>query len=168
MSEPHSCSRASDIDVVVASPGEMDTVRGLWREYWNSFGLSEDFQSFGEEWKTLPGPYAPPAGRLLLAFVHGEAAGTAGLRPLRKQACEAKRLYVRPEYRGKGVGRALLERLVSEARAAGYEEMYGDTLQSMRSALEMYYRMGFCEVGPYSEHPTPGAIFLRLSLSEMR
>jgi GNAT superfamily N-acetyltransferase len=86
------------------------------------------------------------------------------LRPLSEFGCEAKRLYVHPRFRGQGVGAALLNRLIEEARVAGYREMYGDTLTSMRTALQMYSRFGFCEVAPYSANPTPGAIFLKLSL----
>ncbi len=152
------------VDIIVASREEIDTIQNLWREYWDSLGLPEDFQSFAEELRMLPGAYAFPEGRLLLARVQGDAAGTAAFRRLSTSSCEAKRLYVRPEYRGKGIGRSLLNRLVEEARMAGYREMYGDTLTSMKSALQMYRQSGFSEVAPYSPHPTPGAIFLRLSL----
>ena len=150
--------------LVLASGQQIDAIRTLWREYWDSLALPPDFQSFAEEHRTLPGIYAPPAGRLLLALIDGEPAGTAALRPLILDSCEAKRLYVRPCYRGRGLGKALLDRLVSEARAAGYQEMYGDTLKSMTSALQMYTQIGFSEVPPYSPNPMPGAIFLRLAL----
>ncbi len=149
---------------MLASSRDVDAIRTLWDEYWDSLGLPLSFQDFAGERKTLPGVYAPPGGRLLLAVCHGEPAGTVALRPLTEHACEAKRLYVRAEYRGQGVGRALLRQLVQEARTAGYREMYGDTLKSMAAALQMYSRLGFCRVGPYSSTPTPGAIFLRLSL----
>jgi carbonic anhydrase len=99
-----------------------------------------------------------------MALVQGKPAGTAALRPLSERSCEGKRLYVRPQYRGRGIGRALVDRLIEEARLAGYEEMYGDTLKSMKSALRLYTQAGFREVGPYSSNPTPGAIFLKLSL----
>jgi putative acetyltransferase len=154
--------------IIVASSQEIEAIQSLWREYWDSLGLPHDFQGFSEEVKTLPGLYAPPRGRLLLAFVRGKAAGTAALRPLSMYSCEAKRLYVRPKYRGEGVGRSLLRRLVEEARTAGYQEMYGDTLKSMTAALKMYRQVGFSEVAPYSSNPTPGAIFLKLSFSGAR
>ena len=112
----------------------------------------------------IPGAYAPPKGRLMLALIQGNPAGTAALRPLSERSCEAKRLYVRPPYRGNGVGRALLARLVQEARTEGYEEMYGDTLKSMRSALRLYSQSGFSEVASYSSSPTPDAIYLKLCL----
>jgi len=150
--------------IISASDQDVEAVRDLWTEYWDSLGLPPDFQSFAQERLALPGAYAPPKGRLLIALVQGKLAGTAALRPLRTKSCEAKRLYVRPQYRGKGIGRALIERLINEARLAGYEEMFGDTLKSMESALQMYKRLGFCNVGPYSLNPTPGAVFLKLSL----
>ena len=160
-------SQTSEVDIIVASSQEIDAVQSLWREYWDSLGLPQDFQGFCEEVKTLPGLYAPPRGRLLLALVRGNPAGTAALRPLSAYSCEGKRLYVRPQYRGEGVGGSLLHRLVEEARSAGYREMYGDTLKSMTAALKMYREAGFSEVSPYSSNPTPGAIFLKLSfLSE--
>jgi carbonic anhydrase len=106
----------------------------------------------------------PPGGRLLLARSEGTPAGTAAFRALREQSCEAKRLYVRPAYRRKGIAKALLDRLVAEAREAGYREMYADTLVDMTQALQMYRELGFSEVGPYSSTPTPNAIFLRLTL----
>lgn len=157
-------STLNEIEIIPASGDEIEAIGDLWREYWDSAGLPPDFQNFAEELRTLPGVYAPPQGRLLLALVRGAAAGTAALRPLSKHSCEAKRLYVRPQYRGKGTGKSLLCRLVKEARVAGYHEMYGDTLKSMTSALQMYREIGFSEVSPYSRNPTPGAIFLKLHL----
>jgi putative acetyltransferase len=151
-------------NIVLASGQQIDAIRALWREYWDSLALPADFQNFAEELATLPGAYAPPKGRLLLATIDGAPAGTAAFRPLTEQSCEAKRLYVQPGHRGLGLGRALLNRLITEARGAGYREMYGDTLTSMTSALQMYFRFGFSEVPPYSANPTPGAIFLRRSL----
>ena len=152
------------VRVVLASEDQLDAVRGLWREYWAALRLPDTFQNFAAELGTLPGVYAPPSGRLLLALLDNQAAGTVALRPIHHRACEAKRLYVRPQHRGNGIGRLLLRRLVEEARTAGYEQMYGDTLPSMGSALRMYHAFGFSETGPYSDDPTPGAIYLRLLL----
>jgi putative acetyltransferase len=153
-----------DATVILASPQEMESVRQLWSEYWDSLRFPADFQGFAEERRSLPGVYSNPKGRLLLALVQGELAGTAALRPLQERACEAKRLYVRPQFRGRGVGRALLKSLVEHARAEGYKEMYADTLESMQSALRLYAQMGFAETAPYSSDPTPGAIYLKLSI----
>jgi GNAT superfamily N-acetyltransferase len=155
------------VDIVKpASAGDIAAVQELWSEYWRSLGLSPDFQDFEVELRALPGKYAPPAGRLLLARVDGQPAGTAAMRPLREDACEAKRLYIAPAYRRRGLAGALLGRLIEEARLAGYRNLYGDTLITMASALDLYRSIGFEEVGPYSDNPTPGAIYLRLSLGK--
>jgi GNAT superfamily N-acetyltransferase len=153
-----------ETEFVVAAGSKVAVVQDLWREYWQSLGLPANFQNFSEEVRALPGPYAYPKGRLILAFVAGKAAGTGAFRPISAHACEAKRLYVRPEFRGEGIGRALLDRLVREARVEGYQEMFGDTLKSMTAARTMYCQAGFTEVPAYSETPTPDAIFLKLSL----
>lgn len=146
------------------SDASVAAVRQLWTEYWNTFDLPLDFQNFATEVGTLPGEYVPPGGRLLLARIDDEVAGTAALRPLGGNACEAKRLYIKPAYRGRGLARVLLEKIVEEARQCGYVELFGDTLPAMAAAMELYRKMGFVEVAPYSESPTPGAIYLRLSL----
>jgi len=153
------------VDIVSATLGEdIEAVRGLWIRYWQSLELPSDFQGFSDERDSLPGVYAPPDGRLLLARIDGRPIGTAALRRLGEGTCEAKRLFVDPAYRGHGVARALLARLVEDARGAGYREMYGDTLPSMKQALRLYNQIGFVEVGPYSPKPTPDAIFLKLIL----
>ena len=153
------------VDIVEsASARDIVAVQELCSEYWRSLGLSLDFQDSGEELRELPGKYAPPAGRLLLARIDGQPAGTAAFRPLRQDACEGKRLYVRPAYRRRGVASWLLRRLTEEARRESYRDLYGDTLPTLASALDLYRCMGFVEVGPYSDNPTPGAIYLRLSL----
>ena len=138
--------------------------RTLFEEYWQSFGFTPCFQNFAAEVAGLPGHYAPPGGRLALALADAAPAGCIALRRLDGQRAEAKRLYVRPEFRGRGIGLALLEWVIGQARRAGYREMLGDTMPVMRRALAMYDRLGFQQTGPYSAEPTPGAIYLRLSL----
>jgi putative acetyltransferase len=156
---------APGVDIVVASSEhDIDAIRTLWREYWRSLGFSVDFQNFETEVAGLPGVYAGPAGRLLLARMGGEPVGCVAFRPLRLDACEAKRMYVRAEFRGKGIGAALLNRLFDEARAAGYRDMYADTLPTMTAALRMYHDMGFVDVEPYSQDPTPHGVHLKISL----
>ncbi|HKN21150.1 MAG TPA: GNAT family N-acetyltransferase [Terracidiphilus sp.] len=125
-------------------------VRLLLEEYWNSFGFTPCFQNFGDELAGLPGTYAPPAGRLALATVEGQSAGCIALRRVDADHAEAKRLYVRPVFRGLGLGRALMEWVMTEARAAGYREIVGDTMPVMRDALALYQRMGFerADAGP--------------------
>ena len=152
------------LQISLATSEDLSIVRELWLEYWKSIGLAPDFQGFADEINALPGEYAPPGGRLLLARLGGTPAGTGAFRRLNERACEAKRLYIRPQFRGRGIGKALLFEVIEQARIAGYQEMFGDTLESMSLALNMYREIGFCEVGPYSSNPTPGAIFLRLVL----
>jgi putative acetyltransferase len=133
--------------VRVGGPAALETVRALFEEYWKSFGFTPCFQNFGEELAGLPGAYAPPEGRLALAFINDQPAGCVALRRLDAQRAEPKRLYVRPAFRGCGVGRALLEWVMAEARAAGYTELVGDTMPVMKDALALYDRMGFERIG---------------------
>jgi GNAT superfamily N-acetyltransferase len=156
MSEPHI--------LAVQTGAQLAQVRNLFEEYWASFGFTPCFQNFGEELAGLPGDYAPPSGRLALATVAGEPAGCAALRRFDDSRCEAKRLYVRPQFRGLGLGRALLEWVIAEATRAGYTEIVGDTMPVMQDALAMYERKGFVRTEPYAEHPTAGAIYIRLRL----
>ena len=150
--------------VKVESGARLEQVRGLFEEYWASFGFTPCFQNFGEEVAELPGKYAPPGGLLAMALRDGEPAGCAALRQFDAERCEAKRLYVRPRFRGCGLGRTMMDWAIGEARRMGYREMVGDTMPVMVQALEMYKRIGFEQTGPYAENPTPGAIFLRLKL----
>ncbi len=136
----------------------------LFQEYWDSFGFTPCFQNFGEELAGLPGSYAPPDGRLALARAQGETAGCIALRRIDGRRAEAKRLYVRPAFRGCGVGRALMEWVIREARAAGYEELVGDTMPVMGEALALYERMGFERIAPYAGQEASGAIPIRMKL----
>lgn len=147
-----------------ASPEEIAQVRTLFQEYWDSFGFTPCFQDFGRELAELPGKYVPPAGRLGLALIDGWPAGCVALRPVDALRGEAKRLYVRPDARGHGLGGKLLAWIIGEARAAGYRELVGDTMPVMRQALAMYDRLGFERTAPYGDHPTEGAVYLRLPL----
>jgi GNAT superfamily N-acetyltransferase len=142
----------------------LETVRVLLEEYWDSFGFTPCFQNFSEELAGLPGAYARPAGRLVMATIEGKPAGCVALRRVDEQRAEAKRLYVRPAFRGCGLGRALLDWIMVEARAAGYSEIVGDTMPVMREALALYDRMGFERGEPYAAQPTEGAFFIRKSL----
>ena len=123
-------------------------------------GVDLCFQGFEQELASLPGAYAPPRGRLLLALDEGEAVGCVALRPLGDDVCEMKRLYLRPTHRGDGRGRMLAERIMDEARALGYRTMRLDTLPMMKDAIALYERLGFRPIDPYYANPVPGALFL--------
>ncbi|HEX4633097.1 MAG TPA: GNAT family N-acetyltransferase [Gemmatimonadales bacterium] len=147
------------------SPDHLEIVRTLFTEYAQSLGFSLCFQGFDEEIATLPGAYAPPQGRLLLATLAGEPAGCVAIRPLEGDACELKRLFVRPAHRATGLGRALMDRILAEARAAGYRRMRLDTVVgTIDRAIAMYRRYGFEETEPYGKHPVPGTIDMELEL----
>ena len=139
--------------------------RQLFEEYAASLDISLCFQGFDEELSSLPGTYAPPRGRLLLACGGNESAGCVALRPLEPDICEMKRLYVRPAYRSDGVGRLLAERVIHEAATAGYLRMRLDTLPTMETALQLYRRLGFRDIAPYTANPLKGAVFLELQLN---
>jgi len=143
----------------VETADQVAEVRPLFEEYWAAFGFTPCFQNFDVELAGLPGKYAPPDGRLALAFVEEAAAGCIALRRFDAQRAEAKRLYVRSQFRGRGIGRALMDWIIAEARAAGYIEIVGDTLPVMGTALEMYDRMGFQRSQGASD-----IIYLRLPL----
>ena len=154
------------IDLVQATlPEDIEQVRSLFLEYGRYLGFSLCFQSFDEELKGLPGAYGPPSGRLLLARSADHAAGCVALRKLETGICEMKRLYVRPSDRGRGLGRMLVERLISDARAIGYERMRLDTIESaMKDAVALYRRIGFKEIAAYSGVPIDRALWMELLL----
>jgi len=146
----------------------IEPAREILREYARSLAVDLCFQNFEAELATLPGQYAAPSGQLLLAFVGDALAGCGGLRALpdvdHANACEMKRLYVRPAFRRFGLGRVLAEALLDEARRAGYSAMLLDTLDEMESARELYASLGFEEVAPYYFNPIPGAHYLKANL----
>jgi ribosomal protein S18 acetylase RimI-like enzyme len=148
----------------VSAFDEVLMVRCLFEEYAASLGVDLCFQGFEKELAGLPGGYAPPQGRLLLALQDGQTAGCVALRALDPGVCEMKRLYVRPDFRSHGIGRALVDRIIQEARQTGYRHMRLDTLPSMAAALVLYRQLGFREIAPYYQNPVEGAVFLELQL----
>lgn len=144
--------------------GDLDEVRRLFEEYAAMLGVDLAFQKYAEELRTLPGAYALPRGRLYLAYDGGRPAGCIALRPLEGGNCEMKRLFVRPAFRGRGIGRALAERVIADARELGYNAMLLDTLVSLPAAAALYQTLGFTQTGPYRFNPQPDALFLRLML----
>ena len=140
-------------------------VRGLFLEYAQSLGFSLCFQSFDKELAELPGIYAPPDGRLLLATINGQPAGCAALHKLESDICEMKRLYVRPQFRGLDLGRQLTEKIIAEARGVRYKKMRLDTIVGkMDHAIALYRQLGFREIDPYRPNPISGALYMELEL----
>jgi putative acetyltransferase len=150
-----------------ATAADLDRARALFREYQAWLGHDLCFQGFEAELASLPGRYAPPSGRLLLAEIAGQAAGCVGLRDLGGGICEMKRLYVREAGRGRGVGRALAERVIAEARGQGYRAMRLDTLrvEAMGAANRLYEALGFRDIPAYYENPLPDVRYLELALA---
>ena len=152
--------------VQAETPEEITEARKLFIEYSDWLGINLCFQNFEKELAELPGAYAPPDGRLLFAFHEEEIAGCVSLRKLGDGVCEMKRLFVRPRFRGKRIGRALAEKIISEAREIGYAQMRLDTLPTkMDEAIRMYRALGFCEIEAYYHNPVEGALFMELALS---
>ena len=146
-------------------PTQVEAVRSLFLEYGQSLGFSLCFQGFDQELADLPGAYAPPAGRLLLATAGDDAAGCIGLHGLDPSICEMKRLYVRPAFRGSGLGRRLTEAIISEARGIGYTRMRLDTIVgTMDDAIRLYRTLGFETIEPYRANPIAGALYMELQL----
>jgi putative acetyltransferase len=147
------------------SPAQIAKARELFLEYAQSLGFSLCFQNFDKELADLPGDYAPPDGRLLLAEFEGQVAGCVALHKLEDSICEMKRLYLRPQFRGRGLGRAIADRIIAEARTIGYQRMRLDTVEPvMKDAVAMYRRIGFREIAPYCKNPIAGALYMELEL----
>jgi len=139
-------------------------VKALFSEYADSLDFGLCFQDFDHELEELPGEYARPDGAILLALFGGEIAGCVAIRPIEEGICELKRLYVKPLYRCKGIGRRLTEEIIEEARQAGYSAIRLDTVPSMIAANTLYASLGFNEIEPYRHNPIDGALYLELTL----
>ena len=148
-----------------AGPADVAAVRALFDEYAHEIATDLCFQGFAQERDGLPGAYAPPRGRLLVAEQDGVIAGCIALRPLEDGTAEMKRLYLRPGARGTGLGRRMALTLIAEAEGAGYERLRLDTLPAMSAAIAMYRDLGFREIPPYRHNPVPGALFFERRLS---
>lgn len=152
----------------LARDDEMDAVGEVMREYADGIGVDLCFQQFDRELASLPGEYGAPRGALLLARVDGQVAGCCALRPLDRadypNAAEMKRLYVRPGFRGTGLGRRLAEAALDAARQRGYACVLLDTLSDMEAARALYEDLGFEEIPPYYHNPIPGAHYLKADL----
>jgi ribosomal protein S18 acetylase RimI-like enzyme len=157
------------VPIIQADSAErLPHIRDLFTEYADYLRDSHAeicFEDFRQELATLPGAYGPPDGRLLLAVDRTDIAGCVALRKIGAGVCEMKRLYVRPAFRGRQVGRQLAQAVIDEARLIGYRCMRLDTLPAMAAALALYRSLGFVPIAPYGVHPIPGAVYLELTLS---
>jgi putative acetyltransferase len=164
--------------VQAESQAQVAQARELFLEYAQSLGFSLCFQNFEKEVAELPGDYCPPEGRLLLAEFAGDLAGCVALHKLHVDAgvpsvpdriCEMKRLYLRPKFRGKGLGRILADAVIAEARQIGYDRMRLDTVEPfMKDAVGLYRKLGFREIEPYRLNPQPGTLYMELAFCEER
>lgn len=154
-------------NVVLTRAGTPELIakaRDLFQEYALTLGVDLEYQGFAGELAALPAPYVPPDGALFIAYVDGEVAGCAALRPLGDGAGEMKRLYVRPGYRKVGLGRDLVDAIIDAARQAGRHTLRLDTLPGMTSAQALYRKLGFVETAPYNDNYLPGTRFFALTL----
>ncbi len=154
---------AMTVDIHEAYP-HIDDVKTLFTEYAASLGIDLSYQNYADEFASLPGKYAPPDGRLYIAYCGEIAAGCVGLRKIDTDACEMKRLYVREAFRGLHIGNRLVSRIILDAKTIGYRTMLLDTLPSMKSAQTLYRNLGFADIPPYYDSPIEGTRFMRLSL----
>ncbi|MGB9721631.1 MAG: GNAT family N-acetyltransferase [bacterium] len=152
--------------IFVVSDEQISIVRELFKEYASGLGFDLCFQNFDKELAELPGDYASPDGRLILAVNDGKIAGCVALRKLAVNICEMKRLYVKPEFRGMGIGKKLVKFIIDEAKKIGYSYMKLDTVPAMKEAIALYRSMGFYEIEAYRENPIEGAKFMELKLKD--
>jgi len=149
------------------SSEQIEQARQLFREYSAWLQIDLCFQGFEKELAELPGDYASPYGRLMLAYDNEELAGCVALRKIDEGVCEMKRLFLRDRFRGKGLGRSLIEAIINEEKQIGYQRMRLDTLPpKMDKAIALYDELGFKEIDPYYNNPVPGAMFMELRLRQ--
>lgn len=155
------------IEIIQAeTPAQIEEVRRLFREYEAWLGVDLCFQNFENELANLPDKYAKSDGRLFLITAKNQTAGCIALRKIADGVCEMKRLYVREKFRGLGLGKMLIEKLIEEAQITGYKKMWLDTLpDKMPSAVKLYKFYGFCEIPPYYDSPHRETLFMELDLN---
>jgi len=155
------------VEIIPAeTPEHLDHIRNLFGEYEQFLDVDLCFQEFEAELASLPGKYAPPDGRLVLAIEGGAAAGCAAIRKLDDGVCEMKRLYVRPAFRSRGLGRRLAREMIAQAAGAGYTMMRLDTLDRLTEAMSLYESLGFRRTEPYYANPLAGVVYWELCLGD--
>jgi len=146
------------------SEENLNHIRELFKEYTDSLGFDLSFQNFDKEFAELPGKYTPPEGRLLLAIYDDKTAGCVALRKFENDICEMKRLYVRKDFRRKGIGKVLSIEVINSAKEIGYSAMRLDTVPWMKQAIALYHSMEFKDIAPYRYNPIPGTVYMELKL----
>lgn len=147
------------------APEQIETIRTLFTEYQRWLNFSLCFQGFDQELADLPGKYAAPSGRLYIADYNNKTAGCIALRPMKVDGvCEMKRLFVREEFRGRGIGKILVEKIFTEAKEIGYHTMRLDTLQRMETARALYKKLGFSIIPAYYNNPMDEVVYMELKL----
>ena len=149
----------------VTENNQYQQVRELFTEYVDSLGIDLSFQNIVTELQSLPGEYAPPEGCILLAMYEEQVAGCVALRKIDEDVCEMKRLYVKPDFKGKGIGKRLASSIIEEAKNRGYRYIRLDTLPTMEQAISLYSSLGFYEIEPYRFNPIVGTKYLELELT---
>jgi ribosomal protein S18 acetylase RimI-like enzyme len=152
--------------VIAQAPEEIDQARRLIAEYAESLGCSPCLRNIEAELRDFPHPFAPPGGALLLARQEGQGVGVVGIKPVAERLAELARLYVCPEFRGRGLGRQLARGAIALAGQLGYAAIRLYTLPAMTAALALYQQLGFREIAPYGEHPISTAHYLEKSLDD--
>jgi len=153
------------IDVIIASmPAQLEECRILFQEYADWLGIDLSYQGWAQELAALPGNYAPPLGKLLLAMANEQTAGCVAMRPMNETVCEMKRLFVRPAFRGMGIGQQLAQGILDDARQQGYTSMRLDTLPHLQAAIRLYEQLGFVRCSAYYDSPIENTIFMEMIL----
>lgn len=156
-------------NIVAASfPQDRSLVETLFTEYQKSLGIMLDFQSFDKELALLPDKYSPPKGNIVIAWESNQPAGCVAWYELEKTICEVKRLYVRPAFRGRNIGKQLLDYAIDAARVSGYEKLRLDSLERLKGAAKLYEHYDFRRIAPYNENPHPDVYYLELNLQPIR
>lgn len=150
--------------IIMEAYDNLEDVKLLFKEYAEMLGVDLSFQNFDEEIEGLPGKYGKPYGKLYLAYNDSKLAGCIALRRFDKEACEMKRLFVRPEFRGKKIGEKLVKKVIEDARLMGYKKIYLDTLFTLKNAVHLYRNLGFYEIPAYYNNPLRNVLYFSIDL----